>query len=194
MRAVSNRTADTSTAAVRSSTAAARRSASVRAGEAATHATSTPVSASRGELAADAVELAVGGDQPGPGAPQVEAGEQPDHQLVRAGGQGDLTVRVVQQAAVAGAHLVGLGHGAVPLVVGGGRGVVERLGLPLAGHVGPRLVGMAGEEQPLGHPEPGVVRCQAIGGGRAGRRGWSQLRSGWPTGRGRRAGTASVRR
>jgi hypothetical protein len=120
------------------------------------------------ELAAHAVELAVGRDEPEPAgvAPargRFERGQEADHQLVRVRRQGHLARRVLHQEAEAGPHLVGLGHGAVPFVVHRGGGVVERLDLALACHVGPRLVGVAGEQQPLGHAESAVVRRQGLG-------------------------------
>jgi hypothetical protein len=114
------------------------------------------------ELPAQGVELPGRRDQPATPPGELERRQEPDHQVVRAGAESDLAVRVVEQPPEAGAHLVGSGERAVPLVVDQRRRVVEGLELGVAGDVRPRLVRVAGQQQPFGHPEPGVVRRQGI--------------------------------
>ena len=161
MWAVSKSTAETSTALVRSSTASARRAASVSAGCAGRRTTSSPASLEPRELAAQRVELAVGADEPRARA-QVERREQADDELVGVDAQRDLAVRVAEQRPKAGAHLLGLGERPPPLLVHVARGVVEGLDLALERDVRPRLVGVPGEQQPLGDAEARVVLGQRV--------------------------------
>ena len=161
MCAVSKSTAETRTALVRSSTASARRAASVSAGCAGRRTTSSPASREPRELAAQRVELAVGADEARARA-QVERREQADDELVGVGAQGDLAVRVAEQRPEAGAHLLGLGERPPPLLVHVAGGVVEGLDLALERDVRPRLVGVPGEQQPLGDAEARVVLGQRV--------------------------------
>ena len=119
-----------------------------------------------GELPAQSVELAVRCHEPRSLAGEVEAGEEADHQVVRAGAERDLAARVVQQAAEPGAHLVGLRERALPLVVDAFCGVVERLELAVAGDIRPGLVRVPGQQQAIGHAKARVVRGQGVGRGR----------------------------
>ena len=107
------------------------------------------------------MELAVGGDRAA-GAAQVERREEARHELVRVLPERDLGARLAEQAPEAVAHGLGLGEGPVPLLVDVQRRVLERLELPLARHVGPGLVRVAGEKQPVGDPERGVVGGQRV--------------------------------
>ena len=116
-----------------------------------------------GELAAQAVELAGRRHQAASPAGQLERRQESDHEVVRAGTERDVARGVSEQAAEPGAHLVGPGGGDVPLVIDELGGVVERLELAVPGHVGPRLVRVPGQQEPLGHPEAGVVRRQRVG-------------------------------
>ena len=102
------------------------------------------------ELAADRVELAVGGDQPRPRA-ERERGEQAHHQLVGVRRQRDAAARVAEQPGEPLPDRLGPGEGALPLLVHQLGGVEPRLGLGLEADVGPGLVRMAGEEQPVRH-------------------------------------------
>ena len=113
-------------------------------------------------LPAQRVELAGGDDQPGPRR-QVEARQELDDQVVGGGPEGDLAVGVAEQAPVAGADHVGRLVGPGPLPVDLGRGGREALDEPVEGDVGPRLVGVARQEEPLGDPEARVVRRQGVG-------------------------------
>ena len=132
------------------------------------------------ELAAQRVELAVGAHEPRARA-QVERREQADDELVGVDAQRDLAVRVAEQRPKAGAHLLGLGERPPPLLVHVARGVVEGLDLALERDVRPRLVGVPGEQQPLGDAEARVVLRPA----------GSQRGCARPTGRGRRRRRAS---
>ena len=98
-----------------------------------------------------------------------ERGEQAHHQLVGVGRQRDAAARVAEQAGEPLPDLFGPGEGALPLLVHQLRRVEPRVGLGLEADVGPGLVRMAGEEQPVRHPEAPVVRREGIG--RAGERG-----------------------
>ena len=113
------------------------------------------------ELAAQRVELAVGAHEPRARA-QVERREQADDELVGVGAQRDLAVRVAEQRPKAGAHLLGLGERPPPLLVHVARGVVEGLDLALERDVRPRLVGVPGQQQPLGDAEARVVLGQRV--------------------------------
>jgi hypothetical protein len=108
------------------------------------------------------VELPVGGDQPG-AAPQVERGQEAQHQVVRAGAERELRVRVAEEAAQPVPDPVGLLERQRPLAVGVPGRVHERVDLPGQRHVRPGLVGVAGEQQPLGDAEAGVVRREPRG-------------------------------
>ncbi len=113
------------------------------------------------ELPAERVELAVGGDESRPPA-QVERREEADDELVRVLREGDLCVVLAEEQPEAVPDRVGLREGAVPLLVDAERRVLERLQLALARHVGPGLVRVAGEEQPVGDAEGGVVGRQRV--------------------------------
>ena len=113
------------------------------------------------ELAAQGVELAVGADQARAPA-QVERGEQADEELVRAGAQDDLAAGIAEQPTQSRAHLLGLGEGPPPLLVDVAGGVLEGLHLPLERDVGPRLVGVPGQQQPLGDAKARVVLGQRV--------------------------------
>ena len=112
------------------------------------------------ELAAQAVELAVRGHQPRAAAARgrgpTAAGSSSSWVL---SAEGDLGVRVVEPrpaprrgpgrpARSASAHLSSTASAASS----------KRRDQALAGHVGPRLVRVAGEQEPVRHPEPPVVR------------------------------------
>ena len=115
------------------------------------------------ELPADAVELAVGGHQAGPG-PERQRGEEADDQLVRVRPEGDAASRVSQEPGESLADPFGLGERVVPFVVHeAGRVLPGRL-LAVEAAVGPRLVRVAGEQEALRHGEPGIVRCEGVGG------------------------------
>ena len=158
---VSKSTADTSTALVRSSTASARRSASVSAGCAGQSDDLEPGLVEPRELAAQGVELAVGAHEPRAPA-QVQGREQADDELVGVDAEGDLAARVAEQRPEAGAHLVGLGECAPPLLVHVARGVLEGLDVALERDVRPRLVRVPGQQQPLGDAEARVVAGQRV--------------------------------
>ena len=49
-----------------------------------------------------------------------------------------------------------------PLVVHQQRGVVPRGGLGCVPGIGPRLVGVPGEEEPVGHAEPAIVWSEGV--------------------------------
>ncbi len=115
------------------------------------------------ELAADGVELAVGRDQPRPLA-ERERGEEADEELVGVRGEGDGAGVVAEEAGVAAADALGLLERARPLLVDELRGVEPGPHLPLEAAVRPGLVGVAGQEQPLGHAEARVVRREGVGG------------------------------
>ena len=70
---------------------------------------------------------------------------------------------VGQQPPVTRPHLVGDLLGPGPLPVDGVGGVGEKRPQPLLGHVGPGLVGVARQEQPIDHGEAAVVRRQGVG-------------------------------
>ena len=161
MRASSNSTAETSTAAVRSSTAAASRSASVSTGRAGTRTTSSPSSRQPRELAAQRVELAVGGDEPRPArAGRAPTGSAATRSCVLA--PSAISPRGSSSSARKPSRTrSALRERALPLVVDVQRGVVERLDLPLERDVRPRLVRVAGEQQPLGDAEARVVARRA---------------------------------
>ena len=112
------------------------------------------------ELAAQGVELAVGAHEPRAPA-QVEGREQADDELVGVDAQGDLAARVAEQRPQAGAHLLGLGERAPPLLVHVARGVLEGLDVALERDVRPRLVRVPGQQQPLGDAEARVVVARA---------------------------------
>src|SRR4029078_9266547 len=95
------------------------------------------------------------------------------------------------------AHALGAGEGALPLLVGELGRVVPRRGGPGERALAPRLVRVAGDQQPLADPEGGVGGGQRVG--RAVEVGWIHGGShrpltaarGSPTGRGR-AGERAV--
>src|SRR5690606_12907989 len=68
----------------------------------------------------------------------------------------------VQEPGVAEADAVGLLEGALPLVVDVLGGVEPRLLLPLEAAVRPRLVRVAGQEEPVRDVEAAVVRRQGV--------------------------------
>ena len=146
---------------MRSSTASARRSASVSAGCAGQADDVEPRLAQPRELAAQRVELAVGAHEARAPA-QVERREQADDELVGVDAQGDLAAGVAEQRPEAGAHLLGLGERAPPLLVDVARGVLEGLDLALERDVRPRLVRVPGQQQPLGDAEARVVVGQRV--------------------------------
>ena len=163
MCALWKKTAETRTAAVRSSTAAASRSATVRRGLGRDLDDREALLTEPVELAADGVELPVGRDEPGTG-PQRQDGEEPDEQVVRALGEGVLAIWILEQSPRSpGRTSLGHGEGALPLVVHQLGGVLPGLELSLARTVGPRLVGVAGQEQPVGHPKGAVVGRERVG-------------------------------
>ena len=114
------------------------------------------------ELAANGVELAIGRDQPGPGA-QGERRQQPHDQLVSIGRERDPVARIAEQPGESLAHPLGALEGMVPLVVDVAGSVEPRLGLGLEAAVGPGLVRVPGEQQPLGDAEAGVVGRERVG-------------------------------
>ncbi len=146
------------------------------------------------ELAAQRVELTVGGDDAGPGA-QVERGQQPHDKLVSVGPENEVAVAVAQQAPPTLPDALGAGEGALPLPVHQFGGVVPSCPLARFRAVGPRLMGVAGEQQSFSHPEAGVVASERVrragkrlqvGEGahrsvriahRSGNRGWNRVRT-----------------
>ncbi len=146
------------------------------------------------ELAPRAVELAVCGHDPRAGA-QVQRGQQPDHQLVGARGEGDVAVRIAQKPPVARAHAVGDDGNPVPLVIHVLGGIQPGAPLTLEGHVRPRLMRVSGEQEALRDPEASVVggervrRAVQVFGADVGAR-----RAGRPDGRRVRSGRDAHRR
>ena len=114
-----------------------------------------------GELAADRVELTVGRDQAGSPA-QVERGEKAQHEGVRVLVERDRAARIAEQRSEPLADTLGLRECALPLVVDRQSGVVPGLEHALAPDVGPGLVRVAGEEQPLGDAERRVVAGELL--------------------------------
>ncbi len=113
------------------------------------------------ELPADAVKLAVGRDQPG-SRTQGHGGQQSHDQLMGVRRKGQPATRVSQQPDKPIADPLRLNEGVLPLVVHVARRIEPRRRLRVEGRIGPRLVRVAGEEQPLGHPEPRVVRRERV--------------------------------
>ena len=75
----------------------------------------------------------------------------------------DRRARVAEQRADGGAQLVGLRERALPLLVDVARGVVERLDHALERDVGPRLMGVPGEQEPVADAEHRVVARERVG-------------------------------
>ena len=121
-----------------------------------------------GELPAGGVELPVGRHHAGPGG-EVERRHEPHEEGVGAVGERDDARAAIPRAVVAQPGRparpdpVGLGEGAVPLLVDERGRVVERLELALARDVGPRLVAVPGEQQPLVDARGAVVLRQPGG-------------------------------
>src|SRR2546425_5781151 len=107
------------------------------------------------QLAPDGVELTVRRYETGPLA-QSEGGEEANDELMSVGSEGDALRRVLHQPREAAAHCLRLGEGALPLVVEELGGVKPGAGLRIEPAVGPGLVGVAGEQQPLAHTKMGA--------------------------------------
>ena len=78
--------------------------------------------------------------------------------------QGDHAVAIAEQPCVAAPHPLGFLFGPRPLLVDVLGRVDPCLGLPLERDVRPRLMRVAGQEQPLADPEAGVVGRQGVRG------------------------------
>ena len=117
------------------------------------------------ELAPDGVELPRRRHDPGPRA-QVEGGEKAHHEFVRVGAQRDVPFvrapRASEEFGVPGADPVPAGERLLPLPVHQAGGVFPGPELSREAAVGPRLVRMAREKQPLRDPEAGVVRGERV--------------------------------
>ena len=160
MRESSKSTAETSTALAPGASAASR-SASVSTGRAGSRTTSSPSSAQPPELAPQRVELAVGRDELRP-LPQRQRGQEPQHELVRVRGERDRRAGVVEQPPHSFAQPLRLRERPLPLEVRVLGRVLPRLELPLAPDVGPRLVRVPRQEQPLGDAELRVVLRERV--------------------------------
>jgi len=114
------------------------------------------------ELATQGVELAAGRHDARTVA-QRQRGKQAHEEVVRRGTKRVVTAAVVQQARIARAHAIGHLLGAIPLLVHELRRVLPGALLPRERHVGPGLVRVPGQEQPVGDVEPRVVSGERIG-------------------------------
>ena len=108
------------------------------------------------------MELAVGADQSRTAA-QVERREEAQQQVVGRAAERDLGTRLAEQGTEAVADPLGLRERTLPLLVDVARRVLERLHLALERDVGPGLVRVAGEQQPLGNAKARVVRGERVG-------------------------------
>ena len=113
------------------------------------------------ELAPQRVELAVGRDELRP-LPQRQRGQEPQHELVRVRSERDRRAGVVEQPPHPVAQPLRLRERPLPLEVRVLGRVLPRLELPLAPDVGPRLVRVAGQQQPLGDAELRVVLRERV--------------------------------
>ena len=104
------------------------------------------------ELSARAVELAIAGEDPKRAAFARRRGDKPDEEIVRVRRKDD-------RVRIAGAELArdmrlrlgpDLVHDLVPFAVGEARGVFPRLHMPVEAGVGPEVMAVRGEVQPLG--------------------------------------------
>ena len=113
------------------------------------------------ELAPQRVELAVGRDELRP-LPQRQRGQEPQHELVRVRSERDRRAGVVEQPPHALAQPLRLRERPLPLEIRVLGRVLPRLELPLAPDVGPRLVRVPGQQQPLGDAELRVVLRERV--------------------------------
>jgi len=111
------------------------------------------------DLPADGVELTVRGDELR-AFRERQRRQQPRHQLVSVLPQRDLAAAIVEQPPKSVAHKVGLLPGASPFLVDELGRVEPRALLRVEGDVGPGLVRVAGQQQPLGDAEAGIMRGQ----------------------------------
>ena len=114
------------------------------------------------ELSARTVELAVGGDDARAFAKR-QRGKEANEQLVGVRTEGDAAARVSEESRVARPHSLGAGARRLPLVVDEARGGVDRASVPFPRTVGPRLVGVAGEQEPVSDVEARVVAGDGVG-------------------------------
>ena len=118
------------------------------------------------ELAPDGVELPRGRHESRP-RPQRQGGEKADHEFVRVRAQRAVPVvralRASEEFGVPGADPIPAGKRLLPLPVHEPGGVLPGPELSREAAVGPRLVRMSGEEQPLRDPEAGIVRSERVG-------------------------------
>ena len=113
------------------------------------------------ELPPDGVELAVGGHELRPGA-ERQRRQQPRDELVRVLTERDIAVGIVQQATETLLHAGGLLRRAHPFVVDQLRRVEPRPLLRIERHVRPRLMRVAGQQQPFGDTKAGVVGSEIV--------------------------------
>ena len=113
------------------------------------------------ELSANGVELGVGGQEAGVvgarGHFRKDRRQQPHDQLVRVLPERDVAFRVVEEPPPSGANFVGHLRGSLPLVINQFCRVEPGTLLRLEGNVRPRLMRMAGQQQPLRHTKAGVM-------------------------------------
>ena len=113
------------------------------------------------ELAPQRVELTVGRDELRP-LPQRERGQEPEHELVRVRSERDRGAGVVEQLPDPLAQPLGLRERPLPLEVRMLGRVLPRLELPLAPDIGPRLMRVARQKQPLGDAKLRVVLRERV--------------------------------
>ena len=121
----------------------------------------TSSSARRSTWRLEAVEFAVGRDEAAT-LPERQPGQPACHEFVRVLAQRDVGAGIAQQPGEPVAHLGRARFGALPLVVHQLRRIEPGLLLRLERHVGPGLVGMAGQQQAFGHAEARVVPRERV--------------------------------
>jgi hypothetical protein len=114
------------------------------------------------ELAPDGLELPVGGDQPR-ALTDRQRREEAEEEVVGAGCEGVLAVRVVEQRRESLPHPVGHGERPLPFVVHQLGGIVPGAELAVAGTIGPGLMRVPRQEEAIGHAEGGIVRREPVG-------------------------------
>ena len=156
IRESSNSTAEASTAAVRPSVAAASRSASVSAGRAGTITTSSSSSSARRAISRRRCGTPARRHEARPPL-QVERRQEAKHEPECVLVERDLRAGLVEPEPEALAHPLGLLERPSPLLVHVESRVIPRLHNPFSRDVGPRLMRVASQEQPLRDAERRVV-------------------------------------